>query len=179
MKRIMIAMVVATVCFGAQDIQFPASFDKLAAKAENVVNVTLDADALRFANQFLSEKKTEEKTAKDIVKQLKGIYIRSFEFAKPGQYTQADVDEIRAQLRPPDWTRIVSVTSTKKGGENAEIFLKKEDGKITGLTVLATEPKQLTVVHIVGTISSQDLGKLSGKFGIPNVHMGPSKEKEN
>ena len=102
MKRILIALVVATVCFGAQDIQFPASFDKLAAKAENVVNVTLDADALRFANQFLSEKKTEEKTAKDIVKQLKGIYIRSFEFAKPGQYTQADVDEIRAQLRPPD-----------------------------------------------------------------------------
>ena len=43
----------------------------------------------------------------------------------------------------------------------------------TGLAVIAAEPKELTFVHIDGTIDPDTLGKLGGQFGIPNVEMPP------
>ena len=57
------------------------------------------------------------------------------------------------------------------------MFFKKDGKKMTGLTILAAEPTQLTVVHIVGTMNMEDLGKLGGQFGIPNMKMGPVKDK--
>ncbi len=179
MKRIIPCLLLTTACFAAQDIQFPASFDKLAEKAEEVVNLTLNADMLGFAGKFLSEKSSEEKAAKEIAKELKGIYIRSFEFAEEGDYSDADIEEIRSQLKPPEWIAIVNVRSKKNGGENSQIYIRKHNGKITGLTILAAEPKELTIVHIIGELSAEDFSKLSGKFGIPNVHMGPEADQEN
>ena len=180
MKRILVVFTLATVSLwaGPQDIQFPANFDKLAGKAKEVVDITLDADMLGLAGNFLSEGSADEKTAKDLVKSFKGIYIRSFEFEEEGQYSNADLDDVRAQLKAPDWVRIVNVQEKKKGGESAQIYLKKENGKVAGITILAAEPKELTVVHIVGPIKPEDIAKLSGKFGIPNMAMGPGEDAE-
>lgn len=177
MRTLITALILTAAASGAQDIKFPASFDKLAEKAEDVVDVNLDANMLGLASQFLSEQKTEERQAKGIVQGLKGIYVRSFEFSQEGQYTQADLDEIRAQLRPPEWVSIVNVRS-KKEGEKAQIYIKKEGDKVAGLTILAAEPKNLTIVHIVGTINPSDLAKFSGSFGIPNIQMGPAEKEE-
>jgi hypothetical protein len=38
--------------------------------------------------------------------------------------------------------------------------------------ILSAEPKQLTVVDIMGTISLDDLSALGGHFGIPDVETG-------
>ena len=177
MRNVIAGLVILTASLGAQGLKFPASFDELAKKAENVVDVTLDASTLGLASQFLSEEKGEEGNVKEIVKGLKGIYIRSFEFAEEGQYTEADVDAIRSQLSGAEWTPIVNVRSTKKGGDNAQILIKKQDDKIAGLAVLAAEPKELTVVYIDGLINVSDLAKLGGNFGIPKMNMGPAEEK--
>ena len=173
-------MLAALPLFGwPQEIEFPASFEELADKAEEVVDVTLDANMLNFAGSFLSSEKKEEKDAKEIVKSLQGIYVRSFQFARDGEYSMEDVDKIREQLKGPEWVPIVNVRS-KKGGDNAHIYLKKQGDKVVGLTVLAAEPRELTVVHIVGAIAAKDLAKLGGSFGIPKVNMGPvEKEPEN
>jgi len=175
MKRIITVLTLATVSLwaGPQDIKFPASLEKLADKAEEVTDITLDANTLGFASSFLSDKTKDEKAAKDLVKGLKGIYIRSYEFEEEGAYSMADLGEIRSQLKPPEWVSIVSVRS-KKDGENTQIYLKKQEGKIVGLTILAAEPTELTIVHIVGSIKPEDLAKLGGNFGIPNISMGPA-----
>ena len=40
--------------------------------------------------------------------------------------------------------------------------------------VIAAEPKELTIVHIAGTISIEDLRDLRGQFGIPRgIDLGP------
>lgn len=152
----------------AQDIKFPPAFDKLADKASETVDVTLDGQMLQMASRFLSNKDPEEAKVKDMVGKLKGIYVRAFEFDKEGEYTQADLDFIRNQLKGPGWQRMVSVRSSK-GGENAEIFLRMENNNPAGLIVLAAEPKELTVVNIVGPIDLEQLSELGGHFGIPNI----------
>jgi hypothetical protein len=45
------------------------------------------------------------------------IYVKSFEFENDNEYSAADVDSIRLQLREPSWTRLVNVKSKKDGNE--------------------------------------------------------------
>ena len=160
----------------AQDVKLPADIDKLAAKASEVVDVSLDGPMLRLAGRFLSNNDPDEAKVKSIVAGLKGIYVKSFEFEKEGEYSPSELDEMRHQLRGPGWSCMVGVVS-KKGGDNAEIFMKLDNDHIGGLVILCAEPKQLTVVNIVGNISLDDLSALGGHFGVPDIDTGKEHKK--
>jgi len=152
----------------AQELKMPPNLDHLAAKATEVVDVTLDANLLQLAGRFLSDKDADDAKVKKIIGGLRGIYVKSFEFEKPGEYQDSDVEPFRAQLRSPAWSRIVGVRS-QKSGENSEVYVKTEGGKIGGLAILSTEPKQLTIVSIEGSIDPDQLNELGGHFGIPKL----------
>lgn len=144
------------------------NLDKLADKAAEVNDVTLDGSLLQFAVTIM--KKSDDPDAAqvvEIIKDLKGIYVKNFEFDTPGQYSQADVEAIRSQLTGPGWQRIVT-SYTKRSGERDEVYLLKDGNKINGITVLVAEARELTVVNIVGSIDPEKLGELSGHFGIPD-----------
>ncbi len=152
----------------AQEIKLPPSIERLADKASEVVDVTMDQSMLQLAMKFLSDKDPDQAKIKRVVGGLKGIYVRSFEFENAGEYQVSDVDSIRMQLHAPVWSRIVGVRSRKKG-DNAEVYLRNDGNQITGLMILATEPKQLTIVSINGLIRPEDLQDLGGHFGIPRM----------
>jgi len=173
MRLLPIALLLA-LPIAAQDVKLPASLDRLAAKATEVVDVTLDASMLQLASKFLSDKGDDAK-AKKLVSGLKSIFVKSFEFDKAGEYDAADVESVRSQVRGPAWTRIVNVQSKKKG-ENAEIYIRNENGKIAGLTIIAAEPKELTIVNIVGSIDPEQLSDLGGHFGIPQMEKKQDKK---
>jgi hypothetical protein len=158
----------------AQDVKMPANLDRLEAKASEVVNVQLDGALIQLASRFLSDKDPDEANVKRLVGGLKGIYVKSFEFEEKGQYNPSDVEELRAQLRAPAWARIVGASSKKKG-ENSEVYLKTEGGQITGLAIIVTDPKELTIVNIVGSIRPEDIRDLGGHMGIPKIDIGTGK----
>lgn len=153
--------------------QFPFNLDHLAKNAKETVEITLDGEMLGLAGRFLSSAKPEEAKAKEVIAGLKAIYVRSFEFDRDGAYTAADLDAVRAQVQGPAWTRIVRTTAApRKGsvmGEIAEVYLRKEGGKSTGIAIIAGEARELTVVQILGDIDPEKLEGLSGQFGIPKV----------
>jgi len=162
----------------AQDIKLPASFDKLAAKASESVDVNLNSNMLQFAGKFLSDKDADQAQAKRIVGGLKGIRVRTLEFANTGEYSMADVDAVREQLKAPEWSRVVGVNS-KKDGENTEVYFKASEGaQIGGIVVISAEPKELTIVNLSGSISVDDLTALGGQFGIPKVGVPKAKSKD-
>ncbi|MDQ2713038.1 MAG: DUF4252 domain-containing protein [Acidobacteriota bacterium] len=172
MRSIFIGLTVASSlalkCWALpQDIKFPVDFAKLAERATESVDVTLDASMLQLASGFLSKDDPDEVQVKKLVSKLKGVYVRSFEFDKEGQYSTSEVDAIRSQLKSPAWSRIVGVKSTK--GENSDVFLKKTSDTIMGLVVIAAEPKELTVVYIDGPIRPEELSQLGGHMGIPQI----------
>jgi hypothetical protein len=166
--RIAFITCIALAPLGAQELKIPASLDRLAEKASEVVDVTMDANLLQLASRFLSDKNTDDAQVKKVIGGLKGVYVKSFEFEKTGEYQDSDIEPLRMQLRAPAWSRIVGVRS-RKSGENAEVYVKTENGKIDGLAILATEPKELTIVSIEGSISPEQLSELGGHFGIPKV----------
>ena len=171
MKRIAIFVLLAGTIAFAQEIKMPVDLDKLAAKASETTEVTLNGRTLQLAAKFMNDEGDEE--ARNIVKKLKGIYVRSFEFDSPGQYSEADIESLRSQLKSPLWEKVVNVHS-KREGENAEIYFKTDSGdQIAGLVVIAADPKELTIVHIDGPLDPSDLDKIGGDFGVPRLETRP------
>lgn len=157
--------------------QFKFNLEHLAAKASNAVDVSLNKDMLQFAGKFLSDKDSDEAKAKAMIGGLEGIYIKSFEFAKDGAWTQADLDQVRNQLKAPEWGRIVGVKSAEDN-ENVEVWVRHESGKVTGIAVLATEPRGFTVANIVGNVNLDSLANLGGQFGLPKMKGSPAPAKK-
>ena len=161
--------------WAAEDFKIPLDLDKLAARATDTVDVTLDASTLQLASGFLSKDDPDEVQVKKLIGKLKGVYVRSFEFDKDGQYSASDVQELRSQLKGPGWSRIVGVKSIK--GENTEVYLQKNGDQIGGLVVLDAEPKELTIVHIDGPINPEELSRLGGHLGIPEMDRTTKKKR--
>lgn len=96
---------------------------------------------LRWASKFLSAEDPEEAKCAKLVANLKGIYVRSFEFDREGEYSSADVEALRSQLHSPAWSRVVGVRS-ERDGDNVDIFFKMEDEKMAGIVIIAAEAKR-------------------------------------
>jgi hypothetical protein len=177
MKTALLPVAALLLAGAAPSQQVQWNFDKLAARASSTVDVNLSGSLLRFATKFLSDDDKDEAKVKKMVGGLKGIYVKSFEFKKPGEYTAADVESFRAPLHAPDWERIVGVHSNDDG-ETVEVYIKSEGKGIGGLAIIAMEPKELTLVNIVGAIDLDSLSELGGHFGIPEgVEVEKDKKK--
>lgn len=145
--------------------------DKLAEKADESLDINLEGVTLSLAEKALSsERSPEEAMIKELVKGLKGIFVKRFEFEKEGEYTNADIEPLRAQLRSPGWSRIVGVKN-KRGGENIEVYAMAEGEKMIGLAVIALEARELTVVNIVGMIDLEKLIEVAKYFGMPGLEL--------
>jgi hypothetical protein len=172
---------VTVLLMGCAAAQLPAQIritglDGLASKAKESVDITLDSNMLQMAGGFFSgnDKGKDAAQLKELLAGLKAITVRSYEFKEEGQYRREDLDPIRAQLRAPGWSKIVSVTEEK---ELTEIYMRTEQGKVAGFAIIAAEPKELTVVAIEGSINLNDLSKL-GALGIPSIPI-PNQDKGN
>lgn len=150
------------------EIKLPPGLEALAKKASETVEVNLDGSMLKFASKFMDASDADEAKALKVVKGLRGIHVRSYTFDNEGEYSMADVQQIRTQLQGPGWMPMVKVRSKKAEG-NADIFLRMVNDQVTGLFILSAEPKELTVVSIDGTIDPNDIGALGGQFGIPKL----------
>jgi hypothetical protein len=141
-------------------------FDDLAARAEEEVEITLDASMLRMAAGFLSGEDRDERAVRDMIAGLSGIYVRSYQFSKSGQYDPRIFEEVKSQLGPT-WKPFVNVRSKTK--ENVTIMADMRGDEIHGLVIIAAEPLEFTVVSIEGSIDIDRLGDLEGQFGIPQI----------
>jgi Domain of unknown function (DUF4252) len=176
MKPIMLRLVstalLALVCAAApayaQDARLRIDhLDRLFPQAVETIDVRIDGALLLVASKFLRSDKEDEAAVKEIVKDLKGVYVKGVEFDKEGEYTESDVEGVRQQLAAPGWDRIVGVRS-KRDGENVEVFLMiNNDAVIEGVGVLIFNPKQVMVVNVVGKIDPDKVNNLRGQFGIP------------
>jgi hypothetical protein len=162
----------------AQDSRLQlSSLDHLAAKASQSVDVNIDERLIRIALKVFSDQDAEEREIKKVVAGIKGIYVKSFEFENEGQYTAADLETIRTQLRAPGWTRLVNVRSKKEG--NLEVYLLMNGDQVGGLAVVSSDVRELVVVNIVGPVDLEKLAKLEGHFGVPELDIEQKPKPKN
>lgn len=161
---ILLVLAAATAPLRAQqrvNIDIPG----LAEKAAETTDITLDGSMLRLAAKFLDN--DSDHAARDIITGLTGIYVRSYEFDRDGQYDRSVVDKVLAQLGPT-WKRMVKVSGHR---EHTEIYLDMSNGDTPrGLLVVSAEAQELTLVHLVGNIDIDKLASIEGNFGIPRLN---------
>ena len=153
----------------AQQVQLPAPSPiekELAAKASDVTEVTLGKDMLTFAAGFMNGKDQDEAAAREMVKGLQGIYVRTYTFEKDGAYSPEQLESLRKYFTMAgEWTPMVH-TREAKSREVTDVMMKMINGESQGIFVLSAEPRELTIVLILGPIRMQDLGKLKGMAGL-------------
>jgi hypothetical protein len=176
-SALLILLVVSCAALAAaQDARLDIGrIDGLAARAAETVEVSLDERLLRIAAKFLKNEDPDEARVKELVSGLKGVYVRVFEFDNPGEYSPGDLEGLRSQLQAPGWTKIVGVRS-RRDSQNVDVHIKYQGDNVLGLSIIAAEPKELTVVNIVGPIDLEKLSQLEGQFGIPKL--GLEKEEK-
>jgi hypothetical protein len=159
------ALMAAAPALAQTEPPFPVTLEKqLAARASNYTEVTLDRRMLDFAGKFMD--KGNDAEAKRIISRLNGVYVRTYEFDKDGQYTAADLDNIRRQFQSSEWVPMVKQRS-KNNSDDSDVYMKMVNGEVQGMFVLNAEPRELDFVFISGPIRPEDLSNLSGNFGIP------------
>jgi hypothetical protein len=144
-------------------------FSHLHQVAVDSVDVTLDGFLLRIASKFAeSDASPEARAGASLLRSLKSVRVRNFTFDSDGAYSRADVDSVRKQLTGPDWSALVQVHKRDRK-ENVDVYICMEGDKATGLAVIASEPRQFTIVNIIGSIDIDKIGELQGQFGIPEM----------
>lgn len=147
-------------------LQLP-DFFALSKRATQSVDISLDPSLLHLASGAISSGGNGA-AVNDLIKGIRGIYVRSYTFERPGEYSRADVKAVRAQLLAPGWQPVVSTHDLKQGSDVA-IYLLRRGDRTDGVAIIASEPRQLTIVNIVGAIDLAKLAQLQGQFGVPKV----------
>src|ERR1017187_769272 len=152
----------------AQDSQLPlppAVEKELAARASDVTEVTLGKNMLAFAAKFMNGKDQDEAATRHLIEGLDGIYVRSYEFDKDGQYSVEEIEQLRKYFETSEWSPIVRERE-RKSSETTDVMVKLVNGETRGMFILTVEPKELTIVLILGPVRMEDLGKLKGIGGL-------------
>jgi hypothetical protein len=138
---------------------------ELAARASDVTEVTLGKNMLAFAAKIMNGKNDDDAEARRLIEGLEGIYVREYEFDREGQFSKDEVDQLRKYFETSDWSPVVRERE-RKSGESTDVMVKLVNGESHGMFILEVEPKELTIVLILGPIHMDDLGKLKGIGGL-------------
>jgi hypothetical protein len=159
-------------------LQLP-DFSALSRKATQSVDISLDPSLLRLAGGAISYDNGNDSAAvSDLIRGIRGIYVRSYTFDQAGQYSKADVKAVLAQLLAPGWVPVVS-THDLKQGDDVDIYMRRNGDHVAGMAIIAVEPRQLTIVNIVGSVDLAKLARLQGQFGVPKVGITVSGQAKN
>jgi len=138
---------------------------ELAARASDVTEVTLGKNMLAFASKFMNGKDKDEAATRQIIDGLDGIYVRDYEFDKEGQFSIEEIEQLRKYFETSEWSSIVKERQ-RKTGETTDVMVKLVNGETHGMFILEVEPKELTIVLILGPIHMEDLSRLKGLAGL-------------
>jgi Domain of unknown function (DUF4252) len=154
-------------------LPLPSAVEKeLAARASNVTEVTLGKNMLDFAAKFMNGKDADEAATRQLIQGLEGIYVREYEFDKPGEYSMGDIEKLRQAFETPEWSPVVRERELKTG-ETTDVLVKLVNGETRGMFILSAEPKELSIVLILGPIRMDQLGKIKDIAGLGGV-IGPT-----
>ena len=179
--RIAVALVLVALSVvaeaGSPRLKLP-SFAHLQSQAVESVDITFGRVLLHFASWFIDKKDPESADVREMLKNLKSVSVCHYRFGSDFVYSKKDLDAVRSQLTGKGWSQLVQVRDRRKD-EDVDVFLSLDDDKITGVAIIASEPREFTIVNIVGTLDMDQVERLAahvetGKHRRWGGHMGPA-----
>ncbi|MEP6901814.1 MAG: DUF4252 domain-containing protein [Actinomycetota bacterium] len=180
LKIVFLALCVfSAIAVNAQDARL--HFEKLnglETKARDVVEVNIEGKLLDLARRVMMKSKdADAQKVGQAIKDLKGIYVRVFNFENENEYNIADIDEIRSQLNAPGWEKLANVRS-KRNNQKVDVYTMFTGDVMSGLAVVVSESKSIALVNVIGPIDIDLLMELSGKMNIPKIDIEKTNENK-
>lgn len=112
-----------------------------------------------------------------VVAGLKSINVRVFPLKGVKDETiKPKIDHAVRWLEERGWKANVRV---RDQGQETFIYMKEQDGRIVGLTVLTFKPgDEAAVINIAGRIDPAQIGRLGQKLHLPELEKVPSRGKK-
>jgi hypothetical protein len=152
-------------------------YSHLRSKATETVDVDVGGFLLALA-RMVTREEAKQDPALRVLDDIRSVKVRSYKFDSDEGYSRADVEAARKQLKGPEWNAMVQVHK-RDAQEDVDVYVCVEDsGKTCGLAVIATQPREFTLVSIVGSIDIDRLADLEGEFGIPRVSRNSNSSAE-
>jgi len=166
MHRLFLAiLMLAAATATAQQLDLK-SLDKLADKAKNKTQIDMDEATLKATGGLLKDKKGDEGLAKKTTENMKGLFLRSYEFDrdKKDAYKLDDLKPILDQLKAPNW---VPFLRNKEKDELTEIWMHKTNNEVDGMILVSAESNEITVINVIGLTRPEDFSSLMNLSNLP------------
>jgi hypothetical protein len=146
------------------------SLESLQRNATESVNVTIGPWPLSMASWVLDgSDNADDRDLREVLQGLKSINVRSFKFE--ADYDRSIVESVRSQLSTPGWNRLVQVRQHGDKADIVDIYVSTSQDAVNGLAIIASGPRELTIVNIAGSVDPAKLAKVSKRLGLPKLPM--------
>jgi hypothetical protein len=170
MPRLFVALAVLclTACASARspELVFPDPAH-LKGQLTRTVDIDLGRFQLALLRWVLDKNDPDTVALRNTLKSCKAVHVRSYEFGSDFEYPHRDIEALQAQLSGHGWTSLATVRD-RKAKENVDVYIRLERQKVTGLVVLASEPRELTIVNVVGSLDLAQIESLRAHFATPH-----------
>jgi len=144
----------ASVPASAQKLNLNLNFDAFAKNATEKTELSLEGPLL----EMLRQKLAGDKEHQALFASIDQVSVHNYEYAKPGDYADIDLDPLRRQMASAaGWSRLLDV---KEKDESTQIYVLMQGDKPAGFLLISAEPKELTVIHVAGSIQLAQLKEL-------------------
>jgi hypothetical protein len=106
---------------------------------------------------------SQDPEAAELFKRLNGVRVNVFETSQMADGAVDYVKDVSSQLSNLGWESVVTVNSAD---EQVRIFMKMDNDRVEGITVMAVEENEAVFVNIIGSINPAELGKVMENFDI-------------
>jgi len=168
--RIACAAVLPTMAVAQNPQLSLPDFRSLAHNASESVNISLGPWLLHMAGSLVDDKDPDSAATKQLLSGIDSIQVRSYEFKTDAAYSAADIETVRRQLEAPGWTPLLQSQDLQKG-EKVDVYIMMDKDRTKGFALIASEPRQVTIINIAGSIDLNSLPTLERRLHLPSVHL--------
>ena len=132
-----------------------AGTEKFGQGASKVTEINLNPSTMDMAGRNYGP-------GGDMNKKMKLMVVHTYGYDKPGMYRMEDVETYAKKLQDGSWScPVVSREKYKDQEKLSYICTKTGTDQTNEMVVLTAEPQKLTFIHMAGTMSLNDLTRMS------------------
>lgn len=119
-------------------------------------------------NLVMEASRHEDEELAEMLGKLKGVYVRGYEVSPDAvDRIVARTGRLAQSLSADGWETVVRVRD--KEDARVDVFMRTNDSRIAGLVVMVVDLEETIFVNIVGEIDPADIGRIGGRFNVPDI----------
>ena len=145
-------------------------FASLEEKADEVLKVNLWGRSLDQAKRLLGLRKNLTGPVRSFMNGLTAVYRRTYRF-RGAPASEDDVEPVHRQLAQDGWVPLIE-TEDRETPESLSVYSYYADEEVAGMTVVSSDPDEVTVLKIMGPVDFEALSALGSGLGLPVMNLG-------